>query len=221
MTAIRRSPIHDRLESLGARFVERNDMAIAAGFGAAEAGHARSLGLADLSHLSRTGFKGAKAAEWVGSQGLALPAPNGWNEIEGGGLIARLASSEFFIEDGESGTVAARVRNALAGHPAGVYPVMRQDAGFALVGERVNELLVETCNVNFRELEPAARAVVMTMMVGVSVLVIRRDLGRQPCYRVWCDPTMAPYLWDTLHGIVVELGGGPVGVDGLAGSPQA
>ena len=55
----------------------------------------------------------------------------------------------------------------------------------------------------------------MTSMVGVSVLVVRRDIGICPCYRLWCDPTMAPYLWDTMTDIARELGGGPGGTDAL------
>lgn len=217
----RLSPVHDRLEARGARFAERHRMAVALSVGDDDAARAQALGLADLSHLNKAGFKGPSAAAWVKEQGFELPAPNSWAEIEGGGVLARLATSEFFIEDGDGGAAAARVRATLQKAPAGVYPVLRQDAGFALVGEHVDELLVQTCNVNFREIAPANRTVVMTLMVGVSVLAVRRDIGRQICLRLWCDPTMAPYLWDTLVGISLELGGGPVGVDALAASPQA
>jgi sarcosine oxidase, subunit gamma len=221
MTIHRMSPVHGRLEALGARFSERNAMQVAARIGDSDGERARVLGLADLSHLHKTGFKGGNAAVWARDQGLAVAEPNCWAEVDGGGMLARLARSEFFIEDGDDGAVTARVRALIAQMPAGVYPVMRQDAGFALTGERVNKLLVETCNVNFGELESANHTVVMTSMVGVSVLVVRRDSGRRPCYRLWCDPTMAPYLWDTLAGIALELGGGPVGSDVLAASPQA
>jgi sarcosine oxidase subunit gamma len=96
-----------------------------------------------------------------------------------------------------------------------VYPVIRQDAGIALVGRRVNELLVQTCNVNFQELDSESRTVVMTMMAGVAVLVIRQDHQNLPGFRIWCDPTYAPYLWETLTGIAAELGGGAIGTGGL------
>ena len=77
----------------------------------------------------------------------------------------------------------------------------------------MNDLFVETCSINFRESQ--AGSLVMTTMVGVSVLVVRRDIGIRPCYRLWCDPTMAPYLWDTITEIALGLGGGPVGTDAL------
>jgi glycine cleavage system aminomethyltransferase T len=53
----------------------------------------------------------------------------------------------------------------------GVYPVLRQDAAL-IVGSRLDELLRQTCNVNFRPLDPAARPVVLTSMVGVGVTAI-------------------------------------------------
>jgi hypothetical protein len=84
------------------------------------------------------------------------------------------------------------VRSALDTGAPGVYPVIRQDAGFLLAGKRVNELLVESCNVNFAEIDPQERVVVMTQMIGVSVLVIR-DIDKEiPRYRIWCDPPSRP-----------------------------
>lgn len=221
MTTHRLSPVHAQLEALGAQFAARNEMVVAVSLGDDESARADKLGFADLSHLYKTGFKGGHAAAWLQSQGFKLPTPNGWTVLEDGGLLARLANSEFFIEDAGDGAVAARVREAMRQPVVGVYPVMRQDAGFALVGERVNELLVETCNVNFLDPAHAIDALVMTSMVGVSVLVIRRDTGQGPYYRLWCDPTMAAYLWNTLAEIARDLDGGPIGLNALARWQQA
>ena len=151
----------------------------------------------------------------VGSLHFHPAQANEWTGLPGGGVIARLGRTEFFLEDGVTGDSASRVRNAPALEIAGVYPVIRQDAGIAVVGRRVNELLVQTCNVNFQELGSASRAVVMTMMVGVAVLIIRQDHRSFPGFRIWCDATYAPYLWETLAGIASELGGGPIGTGGL------
>jgi len=79
----------------------------------------------------------------------------------------------------------------------------------------VNELLVESCNVNFAEIDPQERVVVMTQMIGVSVLVIRDIDTEIPRYRIWCDSTFAPYFWETLSEIAADLGGGVIGVDSL------
>ena len=213
LTTTRVSPVHDRLEALEARFVERNGMAVAASIGESDAVLADAIGITDFSYLYKTGFKGINAAGWAKIQGMVPPRPNGWSEASDGTIFARLANSEFFVEDGAQAAWSARIASALQQMPDGVCPVVRQDAGFALVGERLNDLFVETCSVDFRESQ--VDSVVMTTMVGVSVLVIRRDIGSRPCYRLWCDPTMAPYLWDTIAEIALGLGGGPVGTDAL------
>ena len=170
-----------------------------------------AVALADLSHLPKCGLKGPDAMQWLRDHDIEPPAEaNRWLPLRSGGVIARLGRSEFFIEDGEGGSVVENVRGALGNGASGVYPVIRQDAGIALVGPRVNELLLQTCNVNFAALDTGARVAVMTQMIGVSVLAIRVADEPQPRYRIWCDPTFAPYFWETLAEIAGELGGGVV-----------
>ena len=216
MNRSRTSPLHDQIAVLNPQWTVVRGMQVAAGFDGDEAAARESVAIADLSCLDKAGLKGPGAARWLESQGVAVPAQaNTWAGLPGGGVIARLGRTEFFIEDGAAGNAACRLQDALGTGLAGVYPVIRQDAGIALVGRRVNELLVQSCNVNFQELDPASRAVVMTMMVGVAVLVIRQDHQSVPGFRIWCDPTSAPYLWETLTGIAVELGGGAIGTGGM------
>lgn len=173
-----------------------------------------SVALADFSRLRRCGLKGPSAAGWLQAQGIDVPSePNAWAGLPDDGVIARLGRSEFFLEDGANGETAQRVKAALGTGTEGAYPVIRQDAGIALLGPRSNELLVQTCNVNFEAIRE--REAVMTQMVGVSVLAIRRDRGSLRCLRLWCDPTFAPYLWETLSEIAAELGGGVIGTEGL------
>lgn len=210
MSATRISPLYDALAAHDAQWAERNGMRVVAQLRDDDSARASVLGLIDLSHLARTGLKGPAAPDWIQAQGLALPPPNAWEELPGGGVIARLAATEFLVEDAAEGRAVGAINAALAEPVAGVYPVPRQDAALALTGSRVSELLVQTCNVNFPDVDD--RSVVMTLMIGVSVLVIRQTLGKRPCYRAWCDPSYAPYLWNTLAEIAQELGGGPVGI---------
>lgn len=168
----------------------------------------RRLVLADLSCLIRCGLKGPHAADWLGARGIAAPGrPNSWNPLGGGGIIARLAETEFFLED----PVASDVAQALEHGAAGVYPVARQDVGLALSGERANEVLLETCSVNFAALDPQRGELALTSMVGVPVLVIPRAHDGVAVFRIWTDPSFGPYLWETLLEIVEQLGGGPAG----------
>jgi sarcosine oxidase subunit gamma len=210
MSATRVSPLVEALAAHDAQWAECNGMRVLRQLRDDDSARAAVLGLLDLSYLARAGLKGPAAPDWIQAQGLALPPPNAWEELAGGGVIARLATTEFFVEDAAEGGAIAAVNAALAAPVAGVYPVPRQDAALALTGSRVNELLVQTCNVNFPDVDD--QSVVMTLMIGVSVLVIRQTIGKRPCYRVWCDPSYAPYLWNTLAEIAQELGGGPVGI---------
>ena len=217
MKVTRTSPVHDLVAALNPQQWDVvRGMSMASRLAGDETAARESIAIADLSCLDKAGVKGPEAARWLESQAIAVPAQaNAWTGLAGGGVIARLGRSEFFLEDGATGDTAIRMRDALGAGIAGVYPVIRQDAGIALVGERINELLVQTCNVNFQELAPASRTVVMTMMVGVAVLVIRQDHQNLPGFRIWCDATFAPYLWETLAGIAAELGGGLIGTGGL------
>jgi sarcosine oxidase gamma subunit len=169
--------------------------------------------------LALAGFKGPRAAEWAGLQGLPLPpAANRFaRSADGGLLVARLGAAEFFIEAAAGGArIIAPLRAALAARPPGVYPVLREDWGFRLGGDAVHEVLAQVCNVDFAALTLSSMGVVMTLMVGVAVIVIpeaataggpddARGGGR--CYGIWCDPTFGAYLGEALK-TVVEGGGG-------------
>lgn len=173
-----------------------------------------TLALADASHRTRAGVKGPGAAAHLAALGLPVPAePNRWVPTSNGGLIARLGLTEFFVED--EGTASNRL--AAAPVPAGVYTVPRADTALVLAGQGANEVLLQTCNINFKAIEGSTGELVLTSMAGVGVLVIPQHAGDISLYRIWCDPSYGPYLYRTLLGIVEELGGGPLGVDGLAG----
>ena len=211
---MRASPLHDPISRLRPRWGEINGMRIP--FGYAQDAGPSSLALADCSCFARTGLKGPQAAAWLARQGVPVPAqPNHWEPLPAGGLIGRLATSEFFIEDRADGDAAVRVAASLGHGAPGVYPVLRQDAALALAGRGALEALAQTCSVNFGAIDPASRQLVLTSMAGVSVLVIPQQRNGSPLYRIWCDPTLGPYLWHTLLEIVAESSGGPVGLTGL------
>src|SRR5215468_157059 len=103
----RRGFLYRALQEAGARFAPLNDAAIAVDFGKSvevEAAEARRLGIADLSVLPRTGFKGAGTVEWLTAQGLTIgPDSNRAYPQPGGELAARLAPTEIFLIDDLAG----------------------------------------------------------------------------------------------------------------------
>lgn len=208
-TPRRLSPIHDALQELGGSWCEINDMP--ALVMPAEAKNT-CLSIADVSFLTRFGVKGAGAATWLENQGIAVPSQaNTWCYLPQGGIVARLGRSEFLVEDSLHSAVTPRLVAACEQPPARVYPVLRQDAAIALCGTATNQLLQQTCSINFLALPVAEHPVILTSMIGVAVTII--PLGSEPLYRIWCDGTFGTYVWKTLMAIIAELGGGVVGAD--------
>ena len=170
-----------------------------------------TLALADASHRTRVGVKGPGAAAHLAALGLPIPPqPNRWASLSNGGLIARLGLTEFFVED--DGAIRSQIAAPMA---AGVYGVPRADTALVLAGQGANEVLLQTCSVNFNAMERSSGELALTFIAGVAVLIIPQYTGDLPLYRIWCDPSYGPYLYRTLLGIVEELGGGPVGISGL------
>jgi sarcosine oxidase subunit gamma len=162
----------------------------------------------------RFGLKGPRAAQWLAAHGLSAPtAPNTWADVAVPGeqdaalLVARLGAAEFFLEDRAGGTLLRSIEPAAEAPAAGVYPVLRQDAVFSLSGAAVHEVLAQVCNVNFSGLSVDSRPIVMTLMIGVSVLVLPQLVDGARRYRIWCDPTFGPYLGESLEAVVIECGG--------------
>jgi sarcosine oxidase, subunit gamma len=164
------------------------------------------------------GLKGPRAEEWLHTRGIGVPAAaNSWNGSDTGAdehalTVARLGQSEFFLEAAAAGDRLPGIAAALGARPAGVYPVLRQDWGFELRGDKVHEVLAQVCNINFAALLLDSHPVVMTLMIGVAVLVLPRAAGDGRSYRFWCDPTYGPSLSETVAAVVAECGGTITGV---------
>jgi sarcosine oxidase subunit gamma len=161
---------------------------------------------------TRLGLKGPRAAEWLVAQGIVAPGQaNSWSLSEedtgGDGLfVARLGQSEFFLEQHAGSAALSRLSLSLKGSPSGVYPALREDWAFELGGERVHEVLAQVCSVNFAGLQLVSHPVIMTLMIGVSVLVLPQGAGERQ-YRIWCDPTFGQYFADSLGEVVNDCGG--------------
>ncbi|MBR0567030.1 hypothetical protein J5J83_12985 [Azoarcus sp. L1K30] len=165
------------------------------------------LGIADVSLEVRCGCKGPGTVAWLDSLDVPVPEKfNSWLPLGERGRIARLGMTEFLIE----GDAAVVERLTTTPRAAGVYPVQREDAALMLGGARVNELLRQTCNVNFAALNLADRPVVLTSLIGVGVTVLLEQTAQGLIYRIWCDGSYGRYVFETLHDIAHELGGGTV-----------
>jgi sarcosine oxidase subunit gamma len=154
----------------------------------------------------RFGIKGSRAAELLRQLELAVPAgPNCWAPLrqsdrdDSWNVIGRLGSTEFFIEEGGDASGIEALERLTRG-AEGAYPVLREDFAVVLGGPLAPDVLAQVCNVNFATLAP--RAVVMTLMIGVAVLVMPQVTDDGPVYRIWCDPSFGSYLQSELEKMV-------------------
>ena len=224
----RRSCIYRVLQQAGARFATLGDAAIAVDYGKPiemEAAQARRMGIADLSVLPRTGFKGAGTVEWLTSQGLAIgPDSNRAYPQPGGELAARLAPTEIFLLDGlaGTGTLTSRLNAAwawgsetprrLIGYPM---PRSESHAWFIVTGERAPAMFAKICGVDLRPHRFADAAIAQTSVAKMSAIVIRADLGGTTAFHLLADSASAEYLWTCVLDAMAEFDGRPVGWSAL------
>lgn len=224
----RRSLVYRVLQQAGAGFASVNGGAIAADFGKpveVEVAQAREMGLADLSVLPRTGFKGAGTIEWLSAQGLVIgPESNEAYLQSGGELAARLAPTEVFLLGKLAGTdeLVARLNAAwqwglekprrLIG-----YPMPRADshAWFMVTGEHAPAMFAKICGVDLRLHHFPLGSIAQTSLAKMSGIIIRADLGGTPAFHVLADSASAEYLWSCLLDAMTEFDGAPVGWSAL------
>jgi len=162
----------------------------------------------------RFGVKGPGAAAALAGLDLAVPdTPNTWSPLyaddsDGGcNIVGRLGNSEFFVEECDDAPGIAALEALTAGGSGGAYPVLRADRAMVLGGPAALEVMAEVCNVDFSA--TPERAVLMTSMIGVSVLVLpQQSAADGTIYRIWCDPSFGSYLWEELGKIVTRTESG-------------
>jgi len=178
-----------------------------------ESKHKQVLGLTDVSCFAKFGIKGANAAQWLAQQGIKTPEEiNAWVEGAPGTLVLRLGGSEFFVEDQLTGTACNTLAAFNQANTAGAYQVARADAAFILSGSQALNILSELCVMDLRDAALGSHVVLMTQVAGVSATLMRQSLAGEQVYRIWCDASYGPYLWEMLLDIAQELGGGAVGL---------
>ena len=113
-TSLRRSPLHDLLDADSPQWA-RAAWRCWPRLSCPATMPALPIVLADASCLPRMGVKGPQAEAGCAAVQVSVPeAPNAWTRTADGVLVARLARSEFFLEDGSAAITVERLRHALA-----------------------------------------------------------------------------------------------------------
>ena len=207
-----RSPVYAWHEERGAQWGHCGGASFVRqyGDGRGEGEAVRLLGLCDLSGLSKVGFKGAGAEDWLRSNGIDVPKViYDSTRVSDGGVAVCVGTDEFLLESGIVNRSISEIGARLDDGVTNVVLVERQDVTFLLTGARTLEVLAQSCGINFRE-APSHR-LVLTRVAGVSCGVFPETVDKIPVHRLWVDPSYAVYLWETLAGICEDLGGQAVG----------
>jgi sarcosine oxidase subunit gamma len=224
---LRRSPIYRETQKAGGFPEVINGGAVPMHYGSVESDTvvATTMGIADLSVLPHTGFKGAGTVEWLQSQGLTIGADSNLAyRQEGGELAARLAPTEIFLIDSlaATGALVQKLDTAWgwgAEKPRKLigYPMPRQDshAWFMVTGSAAPEMFAKICGVDLRPHKFALGRIAQTSLAKMSGIVIRADLGPVPAYHLLADIASAEYLWGAVLDAMAEFGGRPVGLAAL------
>lgn len=217
--AITRSPVHKAIERLNPEWdrIGTTPVALHLGDPSGESALRRRLALCDASSLKRFGVKGPDASRWLEERGIDVPEKaNSWTTApDGRGLVARLGRNEFLVEDSPEGSVTDGLGDVLDSSVPGIYPVLRQDAAFVLAGGRSEDVMRQVCGVDFDSLDQEARPVVLTRVAIISAVVLPQVQDGIQIYRIWCDAPYGMYLWEEISAIVVEFGGGVVGLSAM------
>ena len=224
----RRSFIYRQTAEAGAEFAEVNGGAVALRYGGpaeVELARAARMGLADLSVLPRTGFKGVGTIDWLTAQGLAIGGDSNVAYRQSGGeWAARLAPNEIFLIDslGGEGALINKLNQAWAWgteapRKAIGYPVPRQDshAWFMVTGRSAPDMFAKICGIDLRLHKFPVGQIAQTSLAKMSGIIIRADLGQVPAYHLLADIASAEYLWSAVLDAMQEFEGGPVGLAAL------
>jgi len=214
---LRRSPLYRRHMQLNASFEQLGDALVVSAYSdtGMEPRLGISLGLADLSCLPRTGFKGPNAPRWAAAQGIELPSePNTALTQADHSWVAKLSQQELLIVSDMQCQSDWVDRLNQQTPDSGVYSLPRADSHswLAITGLLAAEMLSKLCAVDLRTHKFAQGQVAQTSVAKINGIVVRQDLGTTPCFHIFSDMTSLEFLWDCLLDAMEEHQGVAIGV---------
>jgi sarcosine oxidase subunit gamma len=217
--ALRRSQLYRRHMAMDATFTTLGDSVVVSHYASEdETKQAQHLGLADLSTLPRTGFKGLGTPDWALDLGIELPArPNRALLQSDGTLVARLSQSELLLASNLNG-LSESIANATQAELAErVYSLPRSDSHSWLVlcGSQAAETLAKVCGVDLRSHKFADGEIAQTSIAKINGVIVRNDLGETLSYCIFSDSSSVEFLWDSLLDAMAEFEGAAVGIQAL------
>lgn len=212
-TAVKHSPLQSWHASRCENWRQLGKTSVPRYFTSPDQERAASLDLAicDLSGLPFLKFKGPGAANWLSANSLPVPAEiYQGNSTACNGWLTRTGSDEFLLRGSTDQQQPALSEELTTGiYQQELLITERQDALLLLTGQRINQLLGQTCGLDYDQL--ASRETVFTRVAAVNCGLLKEQLADYPVCWLWIDPSQALYLWHELVQIIEDLAGQVVG----------
>ncbi len=177
--------------------------------------------LIDLTHLSRVGFRGADAQEYLQKRGYSTPSmPNTFLEQIDGSVVGRLSAAEYIIL-GSIKDFGARVSELECSWQMDEkklnYMLPRQDshAWLMLTGESVAMVMAKLCGVDLMDEAFKPGQIVQTSVARVNAIVFNVSDITCPKFSILCDRSASLYLWEVLIDAMQEFEGKIIGINHL------
>jgi sarcosine oxidase, subunit gamma len=181
----------------------------------------KKCALIDLTHLSRVGFRGADAHEYLQKRGYSTPSlPNTFLEQIDGSVVGRLSAAEYIIL-GSIKDFGARVSELESSWQLDEtklnYMLPRQDshAWLMLTGESVAMVMAKLCGVDLMEEAFKPGHIVQTSVARVNAIVFNVSDTACPKFTILCDRSASLYLWEVLIDAMQEFEGQIIGINHL------
>ncbi|MGA0264549.1 MAG: hypothetical protein ACO3KY_01540 [Lysobacterales bacterium] len=216
----RRSALHEWHQAHGAVFkpVAGQQMVACYDQGDREPDALATLGLVDLSLWPRRGYRGPGVEHWLSPR---LPLPKGVNQArqtERGDWVLRTGAVEYWWLSSLAGATAEQLPEEPAERPAdGVYDLHIADshALIALSGERAPACLAGPCALDLRPDRFGPACLAQTQVAGINVQILRLHALAAPVFLLFCESSLALYLWESLLLAGRDLGATAAGTAAL------
>jgi glycine cleavage system aminomethyltransferase T len=194
----RRSPLTESHRELGARFVVEAGWEMVASYEREGSLASSPLALAEITQRAKVDVRGEVAGSFAASA----------NE-----LVAAVAS-DWSLVLGAPGTedeILPRLA-AAAGNDEMVTDATHLYVGFALIGDRLEDLLSRLTAFDHSWLKPGSAAA--APILDVPAILVRRA-GPLPVVETYVGTEFARFVWSRILRTSTDLGGGPVGWSAL------
>ena len=176
--------------------------------------------IVDLTNLSRVGFRGQDAADYLSRYGFQLPEqPNQALLQEDGCWVARLSFTEYCVLGSlhDFGERVSQLEQGWTLDERANYLLPRQDshAWIQLTGQHVALVMAKLCGVDLQQQAFTVGQVVQTSVARINAILINISDAQTQKFNLLCDRAAALYLWDVLIDAIDEFDGQVAGIEAI------